>query len=68
MAYGRLQQLEQVRVPPQEVGVRKVGAQVGAQRRGPLSRRSPEQAQARHQGPEWRNSRQVFLVFDKILY
>jgi len=59
LADGRLQQLEQVRVSPQEVGIRKVGTQVGPQGRRRLPRRSPEQAQARGQEPGRRNIGEV---------
>ena len=53
MADGRLQQLEQVRIPSQEVGLRKVGTHLAAEGQRGVQSRSPEQAKARHQRSRW---------------
>ena len=62
VADGRLQRLEQVRVPAEEVGVRQVGAEAATEEHRGVQGRPHEQAQARCQGPGWPDTRKVTLT------
>jgi len=59
VADGRLQQLEQVRVSVEEVGVREMGVEVGAEQQWRMQGGASQQAQTRHQKQGRSNLRQV---------